>query len=257
MSKHVLRMTLCSALSFGFFVSPAFAQDEKTAPETEQAAPEGLKWSGRINFGGFITDGNSNKKAVVTDGFTKARDEKNRYKVGGEIRYAEDEGEETEDEYMVYGEYDRFLNEKLFAGGRISYESDDIADLDRRIKVGPYVGYQYYESDPLNLSTRIGIDYINDEYENGDSEDSAAVSWGLDYDQKFIDDTIQLFYKHDVSVPMDDTEGFLYDGETGVRFPIAKVLTGSAQIDFDWDNDPAPGVKKDDTTYSLKIGYEF
>ena len=56
---------------------------------------------------------------------------------------------------------------------------------------------------------------------------------------------------------MDDTEGFLYDGETGVRFPIAKIMTGSAQVDFDWDNDPAPGVKENDTKYSLKLGYEF
>jgi len=255
MSKYLLTTSLCAALSLAHIPS-AHAEDAE-APAATEEIQTGLTWSGRINFGGFVTDGNTNKKAVVTDGFAKARDEKNRYKAGAEIRYAEDEGEETEDEYMIYGEYDRFLSEKMFAGGRISYEADDIADLDRRIKVGPYIGYQYYESDPLNLSTRIGLDYINDEYENGDSEDSAAVSWGVDYDQKFIDETIQLFYKHDVSVPLDDTEGFLYDGETGVRFPIAKVLTGSAQIDFDWDNAPAPGIKEDDTKYSLKLGYEF
>ena len=158
---------------------------------------------------------------------------------------------------MAYVEYDRFITEKLFAGARASFEVDDIADLDSRIQVGPYIGYQYYESDQLNLATRIGVDYLVDEFENGDKEESAAASWGLDYDQKFINDAIQIFYKHDVTVPLDDTAGFLYDGETGIRFPVAKFLTGSAQIDFDWDNDPAPGIQEDDTKYSLKIGYEF
>lgn len=221
------------------------------------AQEQGLDWSGRINFGGFISDGNSNKKAVVLDGITKARDAKNRYTLGAEVRYAQDNGVETEDRYMAYGEYDRFVSEKMYWGGRASYESDDIANLDQRIKVGPYVGYQYFESDPLNLSTRVGLDYISDEFESGNKEESAAVSWGLDYDQKIVDETLQLFYKHDLSVPTNDTKEFLFNSEAGVRFPIAKILTGTAQVDFDWDNAPAPGIEEGDTKYSLKLGYEF
>ena len=224
---------------------------------TGVATAEPLDWSGRVNVGGFVTDGNTNKKAVVLDGRGEARGEKNRYTVGGEVRYAEDEGVETEDQYMIYGEYDRFITDKWFTGGRASFESDDIADLDSRIKVGPYVGYQFHESDPLNLSTRVGLDYIADEFENGDSEEDIAASWGLNYDQKFFKDRVQAFYKHDVSVPLGDTNGFLYDGEAGVRFPIAEILTGTAQVDFDWDNDPAPGFEEGDTKYSLKLGYDF
>lgn len=220
-------------------------------------AQQDVKWSGRANFGGFVTDGNTDKKAIVLDGLAQARDEKNRYTVGAELRYAEDEGEETEDEYMIYGEYDRFFNGPWFAGGRLSYESDDIADLDSRIKVGPYVGYQFYESEPLNLNTRLGINYVSEEFNNGDTEDNIAAAWGVNYDQKVVDDTLQLFYKHDFTVPFDNTDNFLLDMETGVRFPIAKILTGSLQIDFDWDGEPAPGAEEKDTKYSLKLGYEF
>lgn len=221
------------------------------------AIAEPLDWSGRINAGGFVTDGNTQKKAIILDGQAKARGEKNRYTVGAELRYAEDEGVETEDQYMIFGEYDRFITNKWFTGGRASFESDDIANLDSRIKVGPYVGYQFYESDPLNLSSRLGLDYINEEFSNGDSEDNIAASWGVDYDQKFFGDAVQAFYKHDLSLPLDDTEAFLFDSEAGVRFPLAKVLTGTAQIDFDWDNAPAPGIQEQDTKYSLKVGYEF
>lgn len=217
----------------------------------------GMEWDGRINVGGFITDGNTNKKAAVIDGIAKATGGENRYTVGAELRYAEDEGVETEDEYKIYGAYDRFLSEKMFTGARVQYESDDIANLDSRIKVGPYIGYQYYKSEGLNLATTLGVDYVADEFENGDREEDAAASWGVDYDQKLVDDTIQVFYKHDMSVPFKSTEGFLFDSEAGVRFPIAKVLTGTAQIDFDWDNDPAAGVDENDTKYSLKLGYEF
>ena len=234
--------------------TPAHAQDDAEASKPNLW---GHDWSGRISFGGFLTDGNSQTKSIAFDGFTQARDEKNRYKLGGELRFQEDEGEETQDEGQIYLEYDRFITEKLFAGARASYEFDDIADLDRRIQLGPFVGYQYYESDPLNLSTRIGLDYLSEDFANGDSDESVAASWGLDYDQKFVNDVIQIFYKHELTVPLDNTEGFIYDGETGIRFPVAKVLTGSFQIEYDFDNDPADGAETDDTRYSLKIGYEF
>jgi len=253
MSKqHLLTTIAIGALMVSAPINAVHADDT-----VENANVENLKWDGRINFGGFLTDGNTSKKSIVLDGLTKARDDKNRYTLGAEIRYAKDEGTKTEDRYMAYAEYDRFINEKLYAGARLSYESDDIADLDSRIKVGPYVGYQYFESEELNLSTRLGLDFIATEFESGDKEENAAISWGVDYDQKVVEDTLQIFYKHDVSLPVDDTEAFLYNGEAGVRFPIAKILTGSAQVDFDWNNSPADGVQEDDTTYSLKLGYEF
>jgi len=242
------KITLTAALIAGtIMATPAVAQSEIA----------GLDWSGRVNFGGFVTDGNTDKKAIVLDGQGKARGEKNRYTAGAEVRYAEDNGVETENEYMIFGEYDRFITDKWFTGGRMSFESDDIANLDSRFRVGPYVGYQFYESDPLNLSTRIGLDYIADEFSNGDSSEDIAATWGVKYDQRFFKDAVQAFYNHDLSTPVDDTSGFLFDSSAGIRFPIANVLTGTAQVDFDWDNDPADGIKEDDTKYSLKLGYEF
>lgn len=253
MSKFIL--TSCvAAISFLATTNPVFAEDNAG---TEGFSVAGYKWTGRVNFGGVLTDGNANRSAVNLDGLARARDEKNRFTVGAELRFAEEDGNETENEYMAYGEYDRFISDKMFAGTRVSYEIDEIAELDRRIKVGPYVGYQYFESDPLNLSMRVGIDYIDEEFENGDTEQDIAATWGVDYDQKLIEDALQVFYKHDFSVPIDATDAFLFESEMGVRFPVAKILTGSAQIDFDWDNDPAEGVNENDTKYTLKLGYEF
>lgn len=217
----------------------------------------GLDWSGRLNASGEVLDGNSNKKSFGLDGLAKARGARNRYTLGAEVDWAEDEGEETENDQMVYFEFDRFMTDKMFTGARIQFESDKIADLDLRTKVGPYVGYQYVESDDLNLGTRLGIDYIHEDFESGDTEEDIAATWGLDYDQRFFDKAIQAFYKHDLSVPFDDTEGFLFESEAGVRFPVANVLTGTFQVDFDWDNEPAVGIEEGDTKYGLKLGYEF
>jgi putative salt-induced outer membrane protein YdiY len=238
-------LMITTILAAGIFSAHATIADDMTA------------WSGRINLGGFVTDGNTDKKSLTLDGLAKARQADNRYTVGAETRYAQDSGTDTEDEYMVYGEYDRFINEKIFIGARASYETDNIADLDSRINVGPYVGYQYFESEELNLNTRLGANFIAEEYASGDREEDIGALWGINYDQKFFDGAVQAFYKHDLTLPMDNTDNFLLDMETGVRFPIANVLTGTAQIDLDWDGEPAAGKEEKDTKYSIKVGYAF
>ncbi len=243
------KLTLLTSALCMIAAAPSFAQGFSEITN--------LDWSGRANFGGFVTDGNTDKKAVVLDGRAEARGAVNRYTAGAEVGYAEDEGVETENDYMAYAEYDRFLSEKMFTGGRLSYEADKIVDLDSRVQVGPYLGYQFHESDPLNLSSRIGFNYFTEEFGTGDNDDGIGASWGVDYDQKVLQDAVQVFYKHDLLLPVSDTDGFLFDSEAGVRFPVANFLTGTAQVDFDWDNDPVAGSKEDDTKYSLKLGYEF
>lgn len=244
-----LALGLMAATSLTLISTPSLAQNGATLT--------GLDWSGRINAGGEVLDGNSQKKSFGIDGVAKARGDVNRYTVGGDINWAEDNGTETENDLTVYGEFDRFISDKMFTGARVQYETDDIANLDSRIRVGPYVGYQFVESDDHNLSTRLGLDYITEEFSTGDEEEDLAATWGVDYDQRFFNKAVQAFYKHDLSVPLDDTEGFLFESETGVRFPVADILTGTFQIDFDWDNAPAAGAQENDTKYGLKLGYEF
>lgn len=244
------KVILCSGLAIMMLPSASFAQD------TTQDA---TKWSGRINFGGSITDGNTKEKSSDLDGEVTARTDTNRYILTGEYHYEESSGTATEDEYALEGEYDHFFDKKFFSGVHLKYEQDEIAKLDSRITTGPFAGYQFYEQEDLNLSSRLGVDYMSEEYESGDQNEDAAFAWNVKYDQKIFQELLdlQVFYRHDVTLPVGDSDAFLFESKSGVRFPIAKVLTGTAQVDFDWDNDPAPGVRENDTKYSLKVGYAF
>ncbi len=231
--------------------SPSIANDATTDAD--------INWSGRINFGGSVTDGNTKEKNISLDGELSARTDQNRYIIDGDYNYEESAGNTTEDEYSLEGEYDHFIDKQLFAGAHVKFEQDEIAKLDSRITAGPFAGYQFYEQDDLNLSSRLGVDYMTEEFENGNENEDVALAWNMKYDQKILQDSmnLQLFHKHDLTTPIGDSESFLFESETGVRFPIAKILTGTAQIDFDWDNNPEPAVRENDTKYSLKLGYEF
>lgn len=249
-------------------MTPSPKTEEITEAVTEEVAktepaagfdennPSKYKWSGRVNLGASLDDGNNQKKALTGDAEVKARNEKNRWIAGLDANFANDEGTETENDQSLFGEYNRFLSEKWFVGLRQEFERDKIALLDLRSSTGPFAGYQFFEEEDLNLRVKFGADYIYEDFETGDTEENIAASWGLDYDQTFWE-ALTLFHDHTFDLPVDETEAFIFQSKTGVRVPVAKNLVGTAQVDFDWDNAPATGIREEDTSYSLKLGYEW
>lgn len=229
--------------------------EQKAKAASDEPQKDIYKWSGRLSAGGTIQDGNSRSKTLTADADIKARDKVNRFAFGGEANWAEDDGEKTDNDQQIYGNYDRFITEKWFIGGRQTLEKDEFEELDLRSQTGLFLGHQFYEEENLNLQVKAGPEYIYEEFETGDNDSYAALGWALDYDQKINDNKVQIFHKHDIDTPLNDVSAFLFESETGARVPIGEKLDASAQIDFDWDNDPVTGVQEDDTTYAIKIGY--
>jgi len=227
----------------------------KTEAKKDEYVVGEYKWSGRASVGGTLETGNNEASNVIADIEAKARDKNNRFKLGAEANYGTEDGERTDNDQQIYGEYDRFVTEKWFIGGRQDFERDEFEELDLRSKTSAFTGYQFYERDDLNLSIKSGPSYIYEKFENGDTESDLALGWLLDYDQKFMDDKLQVFHNHEIQTPFADTGAFLFESATGARVPIGEKLDASAQVDFDWDNDPVDGVQEGDTTYSLKLGY--
>ena len=45
--------------------------------------------------------------------------------------------------------------------------------------------------------------------------------------------------------------------QTGLRLPLLRRLTATAQLNADYDNAPAPGKAKSDRVYLLTLGYHW
>lgn len=225
------------------------------APITAHAEDD---WRGNLYLGASVTDGNANETTISANG--KTEKDLSMHRIGGHVEYdfQESDGTRTSDEREVGVYYDHFLNEKWFINTSATAEQDKVNDLDIRATGGLGLGHQAYDREDLQLKYIAGIDYVHEEYENVDPEDTAAAVWQLDYEQKFKDDAYRLFHNHKVTVPFDDGfDAFLADTETGIKIPIHSGITASAQVDFDWNNDPAPGVEEGDTKYIASVGYEW
>ncbi|MDP7143479.1 MAG: DUF481 domain-containing protein [Alphaproteobacteria bacterium] len=246
------------------------AAEEQTASTTETASKQKKKkkqddkitflggaFSGNVNFGASLQNGNSDKSSVNLDSTTKARWDDHRFLLGLEYNWAEDESEVTVDNRSLDLGYDYFYTDQWFVNMNAGLHQDDVEQLDLRSTVGVGIGHQAYESDDLNLKYILGPSYLRNDYENADTESSLAANWNFDYDQKFFDGYLKLFHKHKVFSPTDDWKAYLLETSTGARIPLLKGIVGTAQVDYDRDNDPAAGTNENDTLYSLKLGYEW
>lgn len=241
---------------------------EDTTKAVEDDVPEydtglwGAIWSGRANIGATLQTGNSEEETINADAKLKAEwmdgdTLRHRATLKADYNREEDDNQKTEDNRSIEGQYDYFFSPKWFLNAEAEFEQDDINEIDLRTTAGLGLGYQAFKQDDLNLQFILGPSYLREEFEDGSSEDSVVIREATDYDQKLWDDIIQIFHEHELLVPADDADAFLFDSESGVRVPIRKGLVATAEVDFDWDNDPEPGVDEEDTTYALKLGYEW
>lgn len=218
---------------------------------------KGVRLKGRVNVGLNASSGNSKSRQLHVDGQVVARTLSNRYTVGGEINRAYDSGSETVNNATAYTKYDHFLTKRryLYVNGR--FENDKFQDLSLRTTLGAGLGHQFWESDTKNLSLEGGLSYVNENFYTTPDDSYAAFRWGVNYDQYFFNKAFQLFHSHEGTVSLQNSSDILLSSKTGIRVPLGKNLSTSAEVDVDWDNTPAPGKKKTDLTYLLNLGYSW
>ena len=223
----------------------------------------GANWDGRANIGASLQTGNTEQDAVNIDASISGAwpdavlETKHRASVKAELNLENQDDERTEDNRRLKLAYDYFFNKQWFLNSAVGFEQDDIDLVDLRTDAGIGLGHQVFDRDDLKLQYIIGPSYLGEEFANGDKEESLAGRWSLDYSQKVWDEVFELFHNHELFVPTDETDAYLINTKTGVRMPLRKGIVATAEVDFDWDNAPAAGTKEDDTTYALKVGYEW
>lgn len=236
---------------------PVFVTPELVRAVNPPEKKTGLNSTGNLNAGMSLTSGNSDAQSIHVDGQVKLRDEKNRYTIGAEADQSKDDGETTEAKARGWFRYDRFFSKKWFLNTNVSVEHDDGADLRLRTVLGVGVGKQIFESDERNLSFTLGLATITEDFRNQPTETDPAGSWLIDYNQKIWKDKFQVFHTNEGLVSLDEIEDVVVTTRSGIRIPLTDNIKGTAQVNFDYDNDPPPGNGSTDTKYLFNLGYNW
>jgi len=212
----------------------------------------------RANVGINQERGNTDTDKAHLDGEFSARTEKNRFILGGELNKEKDRGATSSEDWRAYGNYSHFVTEKWFFYALLLFEHDKFADLDLRSTLGGGAGYQFFESDTLNLYVIAGPGYVNEDFIEDEDQDFGVGQWVISYDQYFFDKTFQLFHNQNGYFKIANSSNWIIKTRQGIRFPIYKGLTTTFQYRYDYDNEPSEDAdKKWDSRLMFLIGWEF
>ena len=217
-----------------------------------------LKFSGMVNLGFERDRGNTDEDNYYTDGQVRWRwpDDRLTFKFDGELEKSNND--KISQEANLYGDYDHFLNEKLFLTTGLMLEHDKFADLTLRTTVGAGAGYQFIENDRTNLSTEVAPGYVWENFDNSENDSYPVALWRFGFDHYVFESwKLQAFYNHRFTQSLDSGSDYIYKAQTGLRVPIFDNLQATLQYNFDRDNAPADDAKKNDHEFIVTGGYRW
>ncbi len=218
---------------------------------------EGVKWTGRVNIDLEVERGNSDEDEFEADAETRIRRQHDRFSFMGQYEKDKTDGTVTTQKWKQGSKYDYFVSEKLYYGALLAFEHDKFSDLDLRTRLGPHVGYQFFESKELNLDTNVGLLYVDENFDMAEDDDFWSLGWQIDFDWFLVPDRVQLYHRQTGFQSVQDTDNLTIDSWTGFRFPLYKGIVASTEAEIDYDGGAPGDVDKTDTTYRVKLGYQW
>lgn len=218
---------------------------------------EGYRLSGRVDLSVKANRGNTDQDEIDISTDLEWRYLKHRARLFGELEYDVNGGEQTRNKWNLSTKYDRFVSGKHYVGAGLFLEHDKFADLDLRTSVGPYIGQQFITGSKMNLSAEIGVTYVFENFASDPDDDYVAASWSVDFDRFIIPSVMQFYHRQTGLMKVEAPGNIILDTWTGLRFPLQGGFSTSAEVKAEYDANAAVDADEWDTSYRLKLGYQW
>jgi putative salt-induced outer membrane protein YdiY len=233
---------------------PTLAQDA--------AAVEEPAWNGSVNVGASVTNGNTKiTRANVAVDAQKEIEGDYRQTFGLWWNYGEETGNITERRAGGKYQYDKFIDDDSYYLGQASAETDDNAGVDLRTTLGVGYGQKLVQKENLTVDGEIGVSYFNESF----AEKDAAGEDAFDYIAARLAANTEYAYSEKISFSngvqifpsLEDTDDVYAKLDTRAKATLTENMFGQLQWIWEWDNTPAPGLKRSDNQVLLTIGWNF
>jgi putative salt-induced outer membrane protein YdiY len=218
---------------------------------------QGYKFSGLANFALKSDRGNTDKDDIDMDADIELRRQRDRYTLFGELEHDTSNNQTTKDKWKLRNRYDYFTSEKRYYSAILSMQADQLAELKLRAGLGPGLGYQFFESKEMNLNAELGMLRVHESFNTQEDNNYWGAGWGIDFDWFVLWDLLQFYHRQTGLWKLQDTSSVALDTWTGLRIPLILGLVASTEMKVAYDGGAAEEADTLDTTYRVKLGYQW
>lgn len=198
--------------------SPAEQDPEITRMEEAQQAAM-RKWSFEAGADIAGKKGNSDEFGAALTFAAKLAGQDDTLLFYGSLDQAEQDGVDSSDEIILGSEYTSYSNDPWGWYVRAEFEKDDFEDLRLRTLLGTGLNYRVFHSPEHSLELRSGVGYRHENFNDGTTEQSPTLDFGLAHDWEFASwgrMTNHLTYTPAIT----DFDDYLITHDSGIEIPL-------------------------------------
>lgn len=173
------------------------------------------------------------------------------------VLYGETGGDKTAERYATDIRSDYSITERVYAAGLAGWLKDEFSGIDRRINLGPAVGYKFLLGPAHFLNSEAGLEYVKEDYTDND-EDSfmrgrlyGLYEFLLTEKSKFSQ---SLEYLHN----LDDGSDYNINSITAIITSLSDTFSIKTGYEIHYDNKPVPdSIEETDTILSVALVVNF
>lgn len=243
MKQVLMAVVLCGVIVAG----DCFADDSCCAV----AEKDPSVWDRSVALGFNYTEGNSNTLLLNLNAKAARDYESNIWSFELDGNYgenddnADEEGDTiTHEDLRAKASYKRLLSDRFYVGFGPEFFYDEIAKVDYRVKLNPFVGFFLVREDRFRFSVETGPSYVFEKLD-GVKDDYLAPRVGqrLEWD---ISETAKLYEEAEYLLNIDDSDNYLVHAEAGIEAVLTSMLSLVLKVVDDYDNVPAADKERND-----------
>ncbi|MDJ0917442.1 MAG: DUF481 domain-containing protein [Woeseiaceae bacterium] len=214
-----------------------------------------FEWETRSDLSLGGSRGNTETNDFLWQGYGRVKFGDHRHEL--DLRFDRKEQDElvTKEQYNSSYFYSWFFSDSWFLGSGIGYERDPIRQLTDRFTAGAGFGYQFFEDADRLLEVTLAAIGVRENIA-GFTNDSSTAQWNLTYRRDVTSD-MEIYHNHRLTVYLTGRSNQIADTTTGIRWDVWGDIYLNAQLNWNWESDPAVGKQQTDLTYALGIGIEL
>jgi hypothetical protein len=223
-------------------------------------------YSGKMALTGVYSSGNSIEEDWDFDAEVVLRRSDYRHKVALDYESDSDNGDKAQQQYELLYRLDWFFDERWFWYNEVKLGADEPKNIDESYVYGTGLGVQVWEFVDRALSFESGIDWVKEEL-NPTADDLLNTEWSSNrersawrfatYVRRDLPYNAKLIHTSEFLYSFDDSDDWLFSADVGVNIPLGPGLFSEYKIEYDYDNKPATDAKREDTKFTVGVGYQW
>lgn len=234
----------------------------------DAAAPADGHWRGSLGAALSATAGNTRTSALLLTADVARQTETDKLSLGGNINHAtsrvDGESTTTADKANAFGQYDRNLDLRLFAFGRVGLERDRLNHLSLRSTVDGGLGYKLIDTPALRFSVFGGVGYARDRYDSPqtiadvtDTRFSRASVYLAEESAHELTKTVHLKQRLEWNAGVSGDRAQLLKLTAGLAVAMSDTMSLTVGLQDTSNNRPPEGQQSNDVSLFTGINVKF